>query len=679
MSESGLPISLFSRFIAWLYSAGEIELPSDFHGRCQKVQEITDLDCSGVVNTLNNYAIESAASTKYRIECDDNTLQKLLNSWLSQINLDVNNIPTGLSSLSKEYFKERWAGSSFCALKVSNWKSIIVENTSIEVPTLLWFVNGSSIYVKRNKKDNFVLGSDEYYLDRNYEIKLIPNGKKESSIIQKPYNRWYDQYATPYLFKNGVYKNWKAMQILQNKGNQAITKVLPYLFMMVKGNETLFKEGVDYSDTELTEMVDNFKSELERFQAEGRKVPAHGVPFDQKYEHLIPDLSKIVSEELYRQGYRAILSGMGFIDVIQGLSSTRRESILNPKPFISEINSGVADFKSILLEVIYKIVDKNKSKHRKLFSDKGKIFVTNSPLKINIEQILDAVRSGYDRGPISIQSYAEALGFDYETEKERRTKEAKEGMEELFYPHVISNQEDKGKDVVIPSKPKTKKQENLEDEGKNPPSPEIEKYKNAEWNIEESKIDETDQYYRVRQIEPSEFEEDSFRTIWLDKAKGIKAVIGKKKGETKTTVQTLLFLKEKWTKKEIKKWIKEHANQFHAYIEIAEANLQEDLIEAPYTKTNYPKYLDKYPAGAREAFIKTFNKIYEKTKDESKAFPIAWNALKRWLKKHNYTFKKGFWEKKTKEELENAELKKKQKRLLDKLLESDGADKNENI
>ena len=64
-----------------------------------------------------------------------------------------------------------------------------------------------------------------------------------------------------------------------------------------------------------------------------------------------------------------------------------------------------------------------------------------------------------------------------------------------------------------------------------------------------------------------------------------------------------------------------------------QSELQEDLEIAPYTMENHPKYLDKYPKHAIEIWVTTFNEVLKKTGDESKAFPIAWNALKRYMKK----------------------------------------------
>jgi hypothetical protein len=328
------------------------------------------------------------------------------------------------------------------------------------------------------------------------------------------------------------------MKTLQDKSDEVISKILPYLFLIQKGNENLFLQGdVDYSDKELKELTDNFTEEVSKYKNQKGKVPTNAIPFDTKYEHLIPDLRKILTEELYRQGYRSILAGLGFIDMLE-ISPSRQEARLNPKAFISEVNEGVSGFKSILLEAIYLIEERNKSSHKKLFTDKGKLIIVNSPLFINVENMLADLRSGFDRGSMSIQSYQEILGLDPTTEKERRKKELESGDEDLFYPHLIQNREDVP-DRLMPAKPKDNTK--LEDQNKKKNTP-----------------------------------------------------------ETKTKT----------------------------------AELEEELIMAPYTMENHPKYLDKYPEHAIKIWVTTFNEVYEKTGgDESKAFPIAWNALKRYMKK----------------------------------------------
>lgn len=442
-------LSMYSAFINMLFSKGGISVPTDFHERCQKISTLVDMDVSGIANTVLGYGINAASDAKYKIECEDETLQKLLNTWLEKINLEIPGVPTGLQELSKEYFKERWQGSSFCTLRMKNWEKVTVGQTNIVVPTTMWFVNGSSIYVKRPAAKNYKLGSDTYFLDEVYKDQ-IPKNDKEEIIIQKPYNRWHDEYPTPYLIKTGVYKNWLGMKTLQEKTDEIVTKVLPYLFLIKendKGNEII-------GDSELQGIFDNFKVQYEKYINKKGELPANVIPGTRDYTHLIPDLRNAVSEELFRQGTRAILSGLGFVDLLE-ITPSRQENRMNPKPFIAEINAGVSGFKSILLDAIYIIAEKNKVAHKKMFSDNNNLMIVNSPLKINVEQLIDQYRSAFVYGNITNETYHEILQIDHEQEKERMKGEWESGERELFYPHVVSNQEDKGIDTVIPT---TKKQ-----------------------------------------------------------------------------------------------------------------------------------------------------------------------------------------------------------------------------
>ena len=431
---------LFQAFLDYLYQTGNIKIPTEYHEQCNSVKVMLANDITGTINTVVDYSINSASETVYSIESSNETVEKLLNLWLSQINLMIDGIPTGIHELTKEYYKERWAGSSLCLLRVSAWKNITVDNVTISVPTILWFVNGASVYVDRDDK-NFKLGSDKFFLDKDLK-KGVPVNKNESIVVNKPYGRWFDKYPVPYLVRSGVLKNYLGIQAIQNKSDEVVSKVLPYLFTITKGTERLFLDGkVDYKDADLTTLVDNFKDALKTYQSQKENTPVNAIPFDQKFEHIIPDLTKILSEELYRQGYRALLCGLGFIDVLQGVSSTRKESVLNPKPFIAEVNAGVDGFKTVLLEIINLIVLKNKDSHKKMFSENNNLKITNSPLKINVEVILDQLRSGFVYGVISVQSYQEILGIDPDKELQRMKKEWNDGLSEIYYPHLIQNQE----------------------------------------------------------------------------------------------------------------------------------------------------------------------------------------------------------------------------------------------
>jgi len=77
---------------------------------------------------------------------------------------------------------------------------------------------------------------------------------------------------------------------------------------------------------------------------------------------------------------------------------------------------------------------------------------------------------------------------------------------------------------------------------------------------EKPEPEETENTIRIRVKDPGGFQEGSFRTITIDKGRGIQAVIGRLKGETTTTVQAYLFNKEKgnWTIAKAQAWVKEH-------------------------------------------------------------------------------------------------------------------------
>jgi len=63
----------------------------------------------------------------------------------------------------------------------------------------------------------------------------------------------------------------------------------------------------------------------------------------------------------------------------------------------------------------------------------------------------------------------------------------------------------------------------------------------------------------VRVRDSGAFQEGSFRVVNIgDKGNGIRARIGRLKGETSTTIQAYMFDKEKWTTERAKKWVAAH-------------------------------------------------------------------------------------------------------------------------
>lgn len=76
---------------------------------------------------------------------------------------------------------------------------------------------------------------------------------------------------------------------------------------------------------------------------------------------------------------------------------------------------------------------------------------------------------------------------------------------------------------------------------------------------------------RARQRNPGEFQQGSFRTITLDKSRGIKAIIGRLKGKTSTTTQSILFPKKNFTAAQARQWLKGHNMKTEEDLELQEA------------------------------------------------------------------------------------------------------------
>ncbi len=91
--------------------------------------------------------------------------------------------------------------------------------------------------------------------------------------------------------------------------------------------------------------------------------------------------------------------------------------------------------------------------------------------------------------------------------------------------------------------------------------------------------DVTENTIRIRVRDPGDFEEDSFRTINIGQAdQGIKATVGKLKGESAMTVQSYVFDREKWDVDKAQAWVDEHKKD--APPDLDEKQTTEDDAEA---------------------------------------------------------------------------------------------------
>lgn len=454
-------MSRLNPLLAWLwdllsfYSTEEIVVPKDYFTRVVDIKDIMESDLSGMVNSILDFGINSAL-VNYSVETPNKNLTTTLNDWLDEINGNLRGkVPTGIKSLAKEYFRERWKGSSLLVLR-TQWEKV----DGLYLPTKLWFIDGENIRVT-DSGDNRIIGEERYWLHiEKDKYKEIPSNKDEMIFVQKPFSSWSELYPTPFLIQRGIYKNLKILELINKKGERIVGKALEYLFSIKKGTEQLALKGnadFTYSKEDLKDVKEDFKKMVNDMKTlEG--IPTYTTNFDTQMEHLIPDYAKAINQALYSPIERRILAGLGLIEIVEGITSTRREGILNPKPFITEIRQGVSDFKALLNDIIYTIVEKNFESHPKHFSNE--IHVYASPIKPFIDTALrDHLRSMYDRGCLSKETYIEVVGEDmeYEIERQKRKNEYDNGDEDIFYPPIIQNTE---KDPDVKGTPSQKR--NLE-------------------------------------------------------------------------------------------------------------------------------------------------------------------------------------------------------------------------
>lgn len=551
----------YSYHIRWLldmleyFQKDTIQIPPIYRDQVIETKALLRNDVSGLTNTMLDFAMGVAVDVNYKIETNNNNLDIILNNWLNDINSSlIGKIPTGLDALAKEYFRERWKGSSFLLLRTF-WENI----DGYYIPTKLYFVDGEDIKVE-NTSETVTIGDEKYGLriEKN-KYRSIPSKKNEVIFVQKPYCAWGTDYPTPFLILRGLFKNMKFLELLETKGEMVVGKALEYLLTLKKGTERLAVENVAvYDKNDLDTVKEDFQKIINDRKTNAG-TPAYISNFDTEIGHLIPDYDKALRAELYAPIEKRILSGLGLVDIVQGAASTRRESTLNPKPFISEIQSGVNDFKALIKDVLTTVIEENKKTHKKYFTNSKLTEIRTSPLKIFLSDDGKALlRSIYDRGGLSKQTFVELVGdVDYTVEVERRKNEKRQGHVITMYPPVTMNQEanraPEEDDTLGPGKPPTSNKNGPEARNFRALEEAHCPYCNAIFNFEDQKeisigiiecpecqkevsLDDleesyapeiTDQYIRLRQKDPSLFGE--FKTITLSKSRGIKAILGKLK------------------------------------------------------------------------------------------------------------------------------------------------------
>jgi len=657
------------------FTRDTIKIPSGYRDQVVETKDLLRNDVSGLVNTMLDFAISSAIDVDYRIETNNSNLNTLLNNWLSDINSALRGkIPTGIDALAKEYFRERWKGSSFLLLRTF-WENV----DGYILPTKLYFVDGEDILI-RASEETVTIGEEDYRLRvSRTKSKRLPATKNEMIFVQKPYDAWGTNYPTPYLIIKGLFENMKFLEQLEKKGEAVVGKALEYLLTLKKGTEGLTRDNIAvYDKSDLDTVKDDFKKIVEDRKTTAG-VPTYVTNFDTEIAHLIPDYQKILQGSLFAPIEKRILAGIGLVDIVQGASSTRRESVLNPKPFIAEVRSGVHDFKELMKDILTLVIEKNKGKHAKYFADSKITEIRTTPIKIFLsDDAKSLLRSVYDRGGLSKQTFVEVVGdVDYAMEVERRKNEKERKEEKIMFPPVIQNQEptrspeEDGpkiveKEVIPDDKtgPESKNfMQSLEEarcphcgevfdfESQLETSTNVVRCPSCEKEISENELiksikpEITKNYIRIRQRDPDDFQKESFRIIVLSQFRGIKAVIGRLKEQTKTTVQSYLFDKKNWDTKRAQLWIKKHKGAIDTDMKAGIISLDEffeeeqeylvtakEFEQAPYrTNNELPKSVKSLPLGAQTIWRKTFNSSYPKGEDYARR--VAWTAVKNAYRK----------------------------------------------
>jgi cation transport regulator ChaB len=417
-------------------TGSRISVPTDFHSQVKKIDTLFENDYTGIVSTVINFMVQ-AATVDINFITENGNKNELFTQWKKDINKNIAmDIPSGLRSLTEQYFRERWR-SSFIVLKIRGAKNA----QGYWMPTKMWFISGASVFAKGYDGD---LTKTQYYLGKpkSNQANLITDSENEFTIIRKPYNQWFDTLPTPYLVKKGsLYHAIFKSQILQKQA-EVINTALPYQMLIKLGCEEALRKGQRPTEADLKAVQEKFqtlKSDTDEHAFAKGLVGA--VPFDVNFEELIPDYKKVLDKSITETCDKNLLTSLGMIE-LKGFSNNREEAILNPKVMVQEVEDGVADYVELLSDVVNIIEKKNAEEHRK--TSKIDVQVAGGVVKAFLtEDMRKLIKDYSNTGLISIEDGFEALpsGFKFEVSKNRRMREQENGDEELFFPRVILNQD----------------------------------------------------------------------------------------------------------------------------------------------------------------------------------------------------------------------------------------------
>jgi len=421
-------------------------IPTEFHEQAKVIDDMLTSDTSGLIDSLTEFQV-GCANTPVEIFTQSEKLNEILEEWLENLNSEFigQGIKRGIQGLKEEYLRERWKGASFPLLKITKWDKI----EGINLPISMMFVDGGSIFAKEKdtKTEVSLLGYD-YFLGAEEEEKI--DGK--AFFLYKLFCRSFTKYPTPYLIRRGVYKNWLLMDMIKNKEFEVVNGLIPLIIQILKGSKELaIQQNLGYSEPELLEIKGKFQELMDKlnktsFLGNGGdssdKAPMRVSNFDEEIKNIIPDMEPMFKRELFVQAEKNILCGLNFIDVVEAVSTSRKESVLSPIPFIKECNVGSSDFNNIVSDLLYLIKEKNLGLIK--YTAKSWEVKSKPIVEFMTNDFLDLIRSLADRGKISNETsdyICSKATVDYEIERKINLKELKQGDDWLMSPRSTMNTE----------------------------------------------------------------------------------------------------------------------------------------------------------------------------------------------------------------------------------------------
>ena len=414
-------------------SPTQIRVPKEFAARQACINELLDNDYTGIVKTIYEFMV-TTGSVDMNFVTDNTQLTAALQDWANhQLNANISfDIPRGLKALTTQYMRERYK-SSFIVLNII-WGKV----NDLILPTNMWLSDGGAVLVGGSADE---LNGKKYFLGD--EEKPIKSTNKQTVLIRKPFNSWYEGYPTQYLVSKGVLYNAMIKKTLISKQADVIEEMIPYILALRAGDSALMtKNLMGDIEKQLGDVKESLKQAKrnKKYQHDSGDMILKG-RYDLNLEHLMPDLTKLFNESVVKPINNDLLCGLGLVE-LQGFSSDRQEAILNPKVLVEEILNGVADAKALYEEVLDLIIEKNAELHPKQMGQDIRIVpgVVKAFLTDNMRKL---IKDHVNTGILSIEDAFEALptGYDFEISKKRRQQESDNGDEDLFFPRVILNQD----------------------------------------------------------------------------------------------------------------------------------------------------------------------------------------------------------------------------------------------